>query len=108
MEKKEWCLGCQLRFQEGQKVTDENLTIEYKNYEVPLKEDKAKRTMLKTIVSFLNSRGGTIYIGINDSSGAVEGQVLDRKQSDNFRLWLKQLLEKVHPRVDLSNRQEVQ
>ena len=74
---------------------------------MPLREDKATRTILKTIVSFLNSRGGTIYIGIEDSKGAVQGQFLDRKTRDNFRLWLKQMLEKVHPKVDLNNRQEV-
>ena len=42
----------------------EGLQIEYKNYNLPIKEEKPARTMLKTIVSFLNSKGGTIYIGV--------------------------------------------
>lgn len=31
------------------------------------------KTLLKTIISFLNSKGGTIYIGVEDNKGEVKG-----------------------------------
>lgn len=37
----------------------------------------------------------------------MQGQVLQRKEQDCFKLFLKALLEKVHPRVDLNSREEV-
>lgn len=85
----------------------ENLITEYKNYALPLKDDKAKWTILKTIISFLNCKGGTIYIGVEDSEGAVIGLALERKERDTFKLYMKQLIEKIYPKVDLNNRQEV-
>ena len=106
MEKQD-CIGCQTFFQENSKLILENLTTEYKNFQLPLKDDKAKWTILKTVVSFLNAQGGTIYIGIEDSLGAVQGVFLTRKDRDNFKLFMKQLLERIHPHVDLNNRQEV-
>lgn len=62
--KKDECLGCQTSFEANQKLTLEHLTIEHKNYQLPLKDSKHKWILLKTIVSFLNSKGGTIYIGV--------------------------------------------
>jgi len=75
MDKKE-CLGCQTSFQQGQKLIMENLITEYKNYQLPLKDEKSKWVILKTIVSFLNCKGGTIYIGVEDNEGAVVGLYL--------------------------------
>lgn len=63
------CLGCQTSFKEGDKLMMEDLKVEYKNYNLPIREDKARRTLVKTIVSFLNSKGGTIYIGVEDNKG---------------------------------------
>ena len=57
----------------------ESLTIEFKNYSMPLKQSKHKWTLLKTIVAFLNTKGGTIYIGIEDSDGKVNGFPMNRK-----------------------------
>jgi len=100
-------MGCRTAFQDNEKTILENLTTEYKNYQLPLKEDKIKWALLKTIVSFLNSQGGTIYLGIEDNEGSVQGQLLTRKEQDSFKLFVKQLLERVHPKIDLNNRQEV-
>lgn len=66
-----------------------------------------KWALLKAIVAFLNSQGGTIYLGIEDKEGTVKGQLLTRKEQDTFKLFIKHLLERVHPKVDLNNRQEV-
>jgi predicted HTH transcriptional regulator len=106
MEKKE-CMGCQTSFQEGQKLIMENLTTEYKHYQIPLKDNKHKWTILKTITSFLNCKGGTIYIGVEDKEGAIHGIFLERKERDNFSLFMKHLIEKIHPKVDLSSKEEV-
>ena len=51
----------------------EGLHIEYKNYNIPIKEEKSMKILLKTVLSFLNSKGGTIYIGVEDSKGEVKG-----------------------------------
>lgn len=66
-------MGCQTYFKENKSYKLENLITEYKNFQLPLKDDKSKVTLLKTIVSFLNSQGGTIYIGIEDKQGSVQG-----------------------------------
>lgn len=63
--------------------------------------------MLRGIVSFLNAQGGAIYLGIDPNKGTVHGQKLAPKEQDSFKLFMKQLLEKVHPKVDLNQRQEV-
>lgn len=97
-------MGCRTSFHAGEKHKLENLTTEYKNFQLPLKDEKAKRALLKAIVSFLNTRGGIVYIGVEDSQCAVQGQLLQRKDQDSFKLFLKALLEKVHPRVDLNHR----
>lgn len=45
------------------------MTIEFKNYSFPFKDSFFKFTILKTIVAFLNSKGGLLIIGVNDSNG---------------------------------------
>jgi predicted HTH transcriptional regulator len=66
--------------------------IEYKNFPVPLVENKHKWTLLKTIVSFLNTKGGTILIGVEDSNCKVIGKQLPSKARDEFKLYLLQLV----------------
>jgi predicted HTH transcriptional regulator len=73
------CLGCRTYFEEGERVPLESMFIEFKNYYLPLKESKQKWIILKTITGFLNSKGGTIYIGVEDKKGEVMGLELSRK-----------------------------
>lgn len=40
-------------------------------------------------------------MGVDDSSGQVVGVNLGRKEMDEFKLMIKQMLEKVEPAVDL-------
>lgn len=47
--------------------------VELKNYPFPIKEAKHRWSLLKTIVSLLNTKGGTIYIGVEDNGGQVQG-----------------------------------
>jgi hypothetical protein len=81
--------------------------VEFKNYYLPIKESKQKWILLKTLVGFLNSKGGTIYIGIEDNEGQVVGQEIKRKQRDEFLLFIKTLADKIVPPVDFFNREEV-
>jgi hypothetical protein len=83
------------------------MSTEYKEYLLPLREERVRWDVLKTIVSFLNSHGGVLYLAIDQTKGTVMGQKLEKKEQDTFKLFMKQLLEKIHPKVDLKHRQEV-
>ena len=71
------------------------MTIEFKNYDFPIKGSFLKKVLLKTIVAFMNSKGGMIFMGVDDSTGKVEGVTIGRREMDEFRLMIKQMLEKV-------------
>lgn len=73
------CVGCRTHFEEGDKLPLEGMSIELKNYNIPIKDQKHRWILLKTIVSFLNSKGGTIFIGAEDSTGEVKGVSIERK-----------------------------
>ena len=60
----------------------EDMKIELKNYTLPIKESRNKWNLLKTICAYLNSKGGTIYIGVEDKDGKVIGNILQRKEQD--------------------------
>lgn len=51
-------------------------------YDLPIKDQLHKFIILKTIISFLNSKGGTIFIGAEDKTGEVIGILIERKQQD--------------------------
>jgi predicted HTH transcriptional regulator len=80
------------------------MTVEYKNFNIPLQEQKHKWTILKTIISFLNTKGGTIYVGIEDNNCKVVGKQLANKARDEFKLALLQLTERIFPQIDLINK----
>ena len=58
-------------------------------------------------MAFLNSKGGTIYIGGEDRSGEVKGYHLPRKEQDEFKLLVHHLVEKIVPTVDLMEQEEI-
>ena len=64
-------------------IFGEDLYTEFKYYFFPLKNDKIEE-LKKQICSFLNSKGGRIYIGISDSK-IVKGIVMDYKKRDLIR-----------------------
>jgi predicted HTH transcriptional regulator len=68
------------------------MSTEYKEYLLPLREERVRWDVLKTIVSFLNSYGGVLYLGIDQTKGTVMGQKLEKKEQDTFKLFMKQLL----------------
>jgi len=55
------------------------MTVEFKNYSFPIKEAYLKQNLVKNIVAFMNSKGGTIFMGVDDSNGEVVGAALGRK-----------------------------
>lgn len=63
-----------------------------KNYYFPIKDQKTKWNLLKAICAYLNSKGGTIYVGVEDKDGKVMGNVIQRKEQDEFKLFIKQLV----------------
>ena len=61
-------------------IFGEDMFIEYKNYTFPF-SDKNKEEFKKQICSFLNSKGGRIYIGISDDK-VVHGNLLNYHEKD--------------------------
>ena len=61
----------------------EDQYTEFKNYSYPL-EDHGRRELRRQYIGFLNSKGGRIYIGINDEK-QINGLTLTYKNSDIFR-----------------------
>lgn len=60
------------------------------------------------ICAFLSSKGGHAFLGIESKTMQVKGIKITTKQQDEFKFYVKELLGKVHPKVDLSNREEVE
>lgn len=101
---REECVGCKTLFEEGSKLPLEGISIELKNYSVPIKDQRHKWNLLRTICSLLNSKGGTIFIGAEDQTGEVKGISIQRKDQDDFKIFIQQLTERIQPKVDLSDR----
>ena len=61
-------------------IFGEDMFIEYKNYHFPF-NNKNREEFKKQICSFLNSKGGRIYIGISDDK-VVNGNILNYHDKD--------------------------
>lgn len=81
------------------------MCLEYKNYKLPLNDGKPKLILLKAITGFLNSKGGTLYIGVRDFEGTVEGVVMSRKEQDEMTRVILELTDRIEPRLDYNNRE---
>ena len=64
-------------------IYGEDLYIEYKNYKLPFSSQNIEE-IKKQICAFLNSKGGRIFIGIDDNK-IVRGIQLDYKKLDETR-----------------------
>jgi len=76
---------------------DENKITEYKNYQFPF-NDQIRGVLKKTICSFINRRGGRIYLGIDDNR-CVQGMDLTYKQRDMLKLEIQDLIKTFEPDV---------
>jgi predicted HTH transcriptional regulator len=57
-----------------------------------------EKVIAKTIAAFMNSEGGTLFIGVDDDGNVIglenDYQMLKKKNSDGFELELRQSIEK--------------
>ena len=79
----------------------EGMDIEFKNYRFRLDAEKSF-IMKKTICSFLNAKGGRIYIGIRDKDLMVFGIYLTMAMKDEIKREIDDLLSHFHPQVEPS------
>ena len=82
---------------------DEDLTNEYKNYhhlDKLNKNDKAFPILQKTICSFLNTKGGRIYIGIDDNFEVIGYNISNKKIKNKIKNNLINLVSSFYPKVE--------
>jgi len=78
-----------------------NELIEFRNYSLPLTNKEEGEEIKRQICGFLNSRGGRLYIGINNQN-IVKGIILNSKARDTSRNNLVNLTYDFYPncRID--------
>jgi hypothetical protein len=82
---------------------EESQTLEFKssarwNIQAGMADKKMEHVIVKTVCGFLNSEGGTLLIGVDDSADVVglwdDFSTLGKKQDrDGYELFLRQLLD---------------
>ena len=70
-------------YKDEELIFGEDLYIEFKNYKIPFSSQNIEE-IKKQICGFLNSKGGRIYIGIDDKK-IIKGIQLDYKKLDETR-----------------------
>jgi ATP-dependent Lon protease len=80
----------------------ETATMEFKasarwNYERGEKDRAVEEAVVKTVAGFMNARGGTLLIGVNDSGEPIgldhDWKTLQRRDRDGYENWLTTLFE---------------
>ena len=74
--------------------------IEFRNYSLPLTNKENGEEIKRQICGFLNSRGGRLYLGINNQN-IVKGLILNSKARDNSRNSLVNLTYDFYPNCRL-------
>ena len=94
------CLGCRSYLFESEKLDLENIFVEFKNFiSIPLKENKHKLIVLKTITAFLNTKGGGIYMGVEDDKCSVIGNLVSKAKQQEFKAFVSDLCRLIYPPV---------
>ena len=70
-------------YKDEQLSEGEDEFTEFKNYYLPLTEEKGEE-LKRQFCAFLNNKGGRLYLGINDQK-TVKGVILNYKKCDNLR-----------------------
>lgn len=82
------CLACRTFF-----ITNEflapNSPSHFDLIELPIKKPRQKIEMLRHICAFLASKGGHIYLGIEQKNMQVKGIPITSKQQDEFKFYIK-------------------
>jgi Putative DNA-binding domain len=83
-------------FFRGEKlIYEESYTVEYKKYPIPFTDPLFEKVISSTICSFLNRRGGRIYIGVEDGSKMIHGLVVPSSKMAEYTRYLKDLAIKI-------------
>ncbi|KAL4510500.1 hypothetical protein ABPG72_004654 [Tetrahymena utriculariae] len=89
---------CQSFNYSSQIYQKEDRQTEYKNYQLDsLQKEQYREIIKKTITSFLNSQGGTIFLGIRDFDLTVQGVDLSRKNTDELKNIVSEIKRSIEP-----------
>ncbi|XP_041361528.1 uncharacterized protein LOC121377551 [Gigantopelta aegis] len=82
----------------GERLGNETRNAEFKEggFMVGDKKHVIMNTIGKYVCSFLNSDGGTLFIGVNNH-GCVVGVSCNQQHEDRYRLQIDDAIKKVHP-----------
>jgi len=95
---KEEQLAHRVNFFQGESIPfSESEQNEYKDYSFPFNESLEK-TLTKTVCSFLNQKGGRIFIGITDNK-VVKGIQLSQYQKHELVMTINRLLSNFEPSI---------
>ena len=86
-------------YKDEQLVEGEDEFTEFKNYYLPLNQQKGEE-LKRQFCAFLNNKGGRLYLGINDLK-VVKGVVLSYKKCDGLRNLLVNLTYDFYPKCRL-------
>lgn len=89
----------------------ESALVEFKaaarwNMHANARDERVEHAIVKTVAGFLNARGGTLLIGVDDAGSAVglknDYGLLQKKDRDGFELWLMDVLSAQLGKVEAS------
>ena len=86
-------------YKDEQLSQGEDEFTEFKNYYLPLTEEKGNE-LKRQFCAFLNNKGGRLYLGINDQK-IVKGLILDYKMRDDLRNLLVNFTYDFYPKCRL-------
>ena len=86
-------------YKDEQLIQGEDEFTEFKNYYLPLTEEKGNE-LKRQFCAFMNNKGGRLYLGINDQK-IVKGLILDYKQRDELRNLLVNFTYDFYPKCRL-------
>ena len=86
-------------YKDEQLSQGEDEFTEFKNYYLPLTEEKGNE-LKRQFCAFLNNKGGRLYLGINDQK-IVKGVILDYKMRDDLRNLLVNFTYDFYPKCRL-------
>jgi hypothetical protein len=96
-------LCCRPYFYYNEIINEPETTVqEYKNYKYPFNKF-LNETLLKTIVGFLNGRGGIIYIGIYENVDSkkrlVKGEIYNESLKEDVLKHFRYLGQRISPEI---------
>src|SRR6202171_6488698 len=90
----------------------ENARVEFKasarwNQHTDRRDDAIELGVVKTVAGFMNARGGTLLIGVNDDGGVIglkkDLQLVEKHDLDRYENWMTTLLETTIGKPSITN-----